>query len=235
MTPPASGGSTKVSVVPRLTWDALRQRYVPGAREIHRGVVFSREPGAGALRLQAPREARVHGSESGDEEATVRRSFGERRLETMPRLLEELRATDDFFFHSADLIRLDRWFKRRVVLVRDAGYPTPLTAWGVSLALIGAYVLAGELKAAAGDHCPALDTSERELRPFVGQKTWKARRTSLRLVPGSAIALRIRNQVLRLSSVPALSRFLARMTHGRMVRESFALKDYEAVLRSRRA
>lgn len=96
MTLRAFDGATKGSVVPRLTWAALRQRYVHGAREIRRGVVSSREHDAGVLRLQAPREARVHGSESGDEEATVRRSFGERRLETMPRLLKELRATDDF-------------------------------------------------------------------------------------------------------------------------------------------
>lgn len=87
---------------------------------------------------------------------------------------------------------------RGVVLVRDAGYLTPLTASGVRPALMGAYVLAGELKAAAGNHRPAWDAYERELRPFVEQKTWEARRTALRLVPGSAIALRILNKILRL-------------------------------------
>lgn len=147
--------------------------------------------------------------------------------ETMPKLLGEMRKTDDFFLDSADLIRLDRWSRGRVVLVGDAGYPTPLTAWGVSLALMGAYVLAGEMKAAVGDYRTAFDAYERELRPFVEKKTKEARRTGLRLVPGSATALWVRNQVRRLFSVPAVSRLAARMTYGRMFRESFQLKDYD--------
>ncbi|MEC3977076.1 hypothetical protein [Amycolatopsis sp. H20-H5] len=38
---------------------------------------------------------------------------------------------------------------------------------GTSQALVGAYVLAGELKAAAGDHRTAFARYERELRPYV--------------------------------------------------------------------
>lgn len=168
----------------------------------------------------------------GQDATTQKRLFAEAfagfRWRTMPRILDEMRATDDFFFDSADLIGLDRWSKGRTALVGDAGYPTPLTAWGVSLALMGAYVLAGELKAARGDYRTAFDAYERELRAFVGKKTNEARRTGLKLVPGSATALWARNQVLKLLSIPGLSRLVARMTYGRMFRESFALKDYEA-------
>lgn len=154
-------------------------------------------------------------------------AFGGFRWETMPRILEEMHKTDDFFFDSVDLIRLGRWSRGRVVLVGDAGHPTPLTAWGVSLALVGAYVLAGELQGARGNYAAAFDAYERELKTFVEKKTNEARRMALRLVPGSATALWLRNQVLKLLSIPGISRLAARMTYGKMFRESFALKTYE--------
>jgi 2-polyprenyl-6-methoxyphenol hydroxylase-like FAD-dependent oxidoreductase len=54
-------------------------------------------------------------------------------------------------------VQLDRWSQGRVVLLGDAGYcPSPLTGLGTSLALVGAYVLAGEL-ATARDTMTSLD------------------------------------------------------------------------------
>lgn len=155
-------------------------------------------------------------------------TFANIQWELMPRLLEQAKMSDDFYFDVANLIEIDKWSMGRVVLVGDAGYPTPLTAWGVSLALIGAYILAGELKASSGDYTVAYEAYEREFRPFVEQKTKEARGTGLQLVPGSARLLWVRNQVLKLFSLPFVSRLAARMTYGRMFRESFALKDYEA-------
>jgi 2-polyprenyl-6-methoxyphenol hydroxylase-like FAD-dependent oxidoreductase len=71
----------------------------------------------------------------------------------VPRLLEAMRTAPDFFFDSVGQVRLDHWFSGRTVLVGDAAYcPTPLTGLGTSVALVGAFVLAGELAAADGDH-----------------------------------------------------------------------------------
>ncbi|MEU3752845.1 hypothetical protein AB0H17_08750 [Streptomyces olivoreticuli] len=71
----------------------------------------------------------------------------------VPRLLRAMRTAPDFFFDSMGQVRLDRWSEGRIVLLGDAGYcPTPLTGLGTSLALVGAYVLAGELATADGDH-----------------------------------------------------------------------------------
>lgn len=154
-------------------------------------------------------------------------TFANSQWEVMPKLLEQAKISDDFYFDVANLVELDRWSKGRVVLVGDAGYPTPLTAWGVSLALMGAYVLAGELKEASGDYQTAFAAYEQELKPFIEKKTKEARGTGLQLVPGSTILLWVRNQVLKLFSLPFASRLVARMTYGRMFRESFALENYE--------
>ena len=69
-----------------------------------------------------------------------------------PRLLQAARTAPDFYLESMGQVRLDRWSRRRVVLLGDAGYcPSPLTGLGTSLALVGAYILAGELASASHD------------------------------------------------------------------------------------
>jgi 2-polyprenyl-6-methoxyphenol hydroxylase-like FAD-dependent oxidoreductase len=88
----------------------------------------------------------------------------------VPRLLEAMREAPDFFFDPMAQVHLDRWSNGRVALVGDAGYcATPLTGLGTSLALVGAYVLAGELAAADGDHSTALARYEEVMRPYVQQ------------------------------------------------------------------
>ncbi|MFE7312213.1 FAD-dependent monooxygenase [Streptomyces sp. NPDC057555] len=85
-----------------------------------------------------------------------------------PRALEHMWDAPDFHFDSMSQIRMDSWSRGRVALLGDAGYcGSPGTGQGTSLALIGAYVLAGELKAAHGDHRAAFAAYERELREHV--------------------------------------------------------------------
>jgi len=88
----------------------------------------------------------------------------------VPRLLAAMRTAPDFCFDSMGQVRLDQWSAGRAVLLGDAGYsPTPLTGLGTSLALVGAYVLAGELAAADGDHGPAFRRYEEVMRPYVAR------------------------------------------------------------------
>jgi 2-polyprenyl-6-methoxyphenol hydroxylase-like FAD-dependent oxidoreductase len=62
------------------------------------------------------------------------------------RLLNDLDLAPDFYFQAVEQIKLSRWSFNRTVCLGDAGYaPTPLTGAGTSLAILGAYVLAGEL------------------------------------------------------------------------------------------
>lgn len=69
-----------------------------------------------------------------------------------PQLLEYMRTAPDFYFDEMSQIKMDRWSHGRVVLVGDAGYCcSPLSGQGTSVALLGAYILAGELKSATSD------------------------------------------------------------------------------------
>ncbi|MEU6412100.1 FAD-dependent monooxygenase [Microbispora sp. NPDC046933] len=94
-------------------------------------------------------------------------------------------------------VRLDRWSHGRVVLLGDAGYcPTPLTGLGTSLALVGAYVLAGEL-AATGDHRVALRNYERIMHPYVGEAQKLPPGGVNGFAPSTALAIRMRTASMR--------------------------------------
>ena len=86
----------------------------------------------------------------------------------VPRLLAAMEDAPDFYFDSVAQVHLPHWSKGRVVLVGDAGYaPSPLSGQGTSVAIVGAYVLAGELAAAQGNYQIAFSQYETELRNFV--------------------------------------------------------------------
>jgi 2-polyprenyl-6-methoxyphenol hydroxylase-like FAD-dependent oxidoreductase len=63
-----------------------------------------------------------------------------------PQLLWHMRTAPDFYFDEMAQILMDRWSAGRIALVGDAGYCcSPLSGQGTSVALLGAYILAGEL------------------------------------------------------------------------------------------
>lgn len=84
-----------------------------------------------------------------------------------PQLLHAMRTAPDWAYQDLAQVKLDSWTRGRVALVGDAGYcPTPLTGLGTTLALVGAYVLAGEL-GRDGDVAGALARYDAVMRPFV--------------------------------------------------------------------
>jgi hypothetical protein len=86
------------------------------------------------------------------------------------RLLDAMDQAPDFYFHVIEQIKMSKWSNNRVVCLGDTAYaPTPLTGMGTSLAIIGAYMLAGELsKLDSGEHpSKALSAYEEKFRPYV--------------------------------------------------------------------
>lgn len=61
-------------------------------------------------------------------------------------LLDAADRADDFYFDSFAQVKMPSWSSGRMTLVGDAGYcASPLSGMGTSLALVGGYLLAGEL------------------------------------------------------------------------------------------
>jgi len=88
----------------------------------------------------------------------------------VPRLLEAMSDAPDFFFDRTCQVHMDGWSRGRVVLVGDAAYcGSPLGGNGSSMAMVGGYVLAGELAASGPDHGVAFARYEALMRNFVTQ------------------------------------------------------------------
>ena len=102
----------------------------------------------------------------------LRREFADAGWQA-ERLLGSMDKAPDFYFHVLEQIKMSKWSKSRVVCIGDTAHaPTPCTGMGTSLALIGAYVLAGELsKLNRGEHpSRALEAYESTYRPFVEEQ-----------------------------------------------------------------
>ncbi|MEW9547385.1 FAD-dependent oxidoreductase [Nonomuraea sp. NPDC050783] len=106
------------------------------------------------------------------------------------RWLDELDRTPAFYFDSISQIRMDTWSRGRVTLVGDAGYcPGPAVGGSTSLAVVGAYVLAGELARAGGDHERAFPAYERAMAGHVRGSHAAALSAARTVVPASRLGV----------------------------------------------
>ena len=86
-----------------------------------------------------------------------------------PRILAGLEDSSDFYFEVLRQVRMPAWAKRRVALGGDAAWcATPLAGMGTTLAIVGAYALAGEV-ARADDVRAGFAAYERYMRPMVDE------------------------------------------------------------------
>jgi hypothetical protein len=74
----------------------------------------------------------------------------------------------DFYFARAAQVKLPKWNNGRVALTGDAAYaPSGQTGQGTSLAIVGGYMIAGELGSNPDDPQAAFEAYEQKLRPYV--------------------------------------------------------------------
>ncbi|MEC3920328.1 FAD-dependent monooxygenase [Nocardia sp. CDC160] len=148
------------------------------------------------------------------------------------RWLHELDRTPAFYFDSIAQVRMDTWWRGRVALVGDSGYcPGPAVGGSTSLAVVGAYVLAGELARAGGDHKRAFPAYERAMAEWVRGSHEVALNAARTLVPTSRLGVSGLIQGARLVSAlpPGPSRALVRLTtKSTRLFDSMTVDDYEA-------
>jgi 2-polyprenyl-6-methoxyphenol hydroxylase-like FAD-dependent oxidoreductase len=156
------------------------------------------------------------------QKAILRERFSDGTWEC-PRILHELEQTHELYFDRVSQIKMDRWSRSRVALVGDAAFCVSLMAGqGSALAMVAAYVLAGELANAKGDHDRAFGKYEEVLRSFIGAKQKGAERFAAAFAPKTQFGLFFRNQVIRMLRVLGLGR----LAFGRDITDTLALPDY---------
>ncbi|SDU93393.1 2-polyprenyl-6-methoxyphenol hydroxylase [Microlunatus sagamiharensis] len=144
----------------------------------------------------------------------------------VPELMAQVPAADEVYLDAIARVRADRWSSGRVVLLGDAAWGNTLGGYGTGLALVGAYVLAGELALADGDHERALARFEERFRDYasISEKVNAGRI----LAPRTRLCLRLRNLAFSTMALAApLLRLLERPA------ADLDLPDYEALLADR--
>lgn len=85
-----------------------------------------------------------------------------------PDILAHVDDTPDFYLDQVAQVVMDRWSSGRVALLGDAAFSSsPMSGQGTGLALVGAYVLAGELASAGWDPKAGFARYEARMRSYV--------------------------------------------------------------------
>jgi 2-polyprenyl-6-methoxyphenol hydroxylase-like FAD-dependent oxidoreductase len=173
-------------------------QHAAGSRAIH-----LRPDNLGTTRAMLSFMSDVKGLEDldrADQTAILRRTFADAGG-AAPRILAQI---DDapMYFDALGQVRADRWSAGRIALLGDAAFcPSPVGGGGSSLALIGAYVLAGELSRTE-DIGSGLAGYERFMRPHVAAAQ-QVRPSVLRFAnPRTHTGIRALHAAARLISSP---------------------------------
>lgn len=131
----------------------------------------------------------------------------------IPEVLARVPDAGDFYLDSISRVQVDDYARGRVVLLGDAAYGNTLGGFGTGLAVVGAYVLAGELHRAGGDHVTAFRRYNELFRPYA--KVAKQGNAGRFLAPRTARGIRARNWLFtRASLFGAMMRLTDRFATG---------------------
>ncbi len=157
------GLSSAFFSIPKGHGDGKDARWfnAPGGRS-----VFLRPDPQGTTRVVLSLEQQPQGWDdlpTEEQKRLIAERYADAGWETQ-RVLDGMMKTDDFYFHSIALVKTDAYHRGRIVLTGDAAWAA--MGLGTTLALVGPYVLAGELQR-NDDLSAALDRYDEITRTFV--------------------------------------------------------------------
>ncbi|MFJ3644694.1 FAD-dependent monooxygenase [Streptomyces murinus] len=205
---------------------------------VHEAAIWN-EPGRSAVLYAHEPSDRLHGFLTFTRETPPFEAFRDPRAQRdlaadrfpeqvwhLPRLVTAMREADDLFFDVVSQIHLPTWSHGRVALAGDAAHATSfLSGQGSSVALVGAYVLAGELATHAG-HQEAFAAYERRLRPFAERNQALATGGGTVVTPTTREQLEARNTLVRDPGSAARALVTSGAEEGRAAHSGLVLPDY---------
>lgn len=169
------------------------------------------------------------------QKALLRKRFGNSGWEC-PQILDAMDSSNDLYVDRVSQIRMGPdyeqaqsnlrqglWTQGRVGLVGDAAFCVSLLAGqGSALAMIAAYILAGELHRARGNYAEAFARYESLFGPFVFRKQKAALRFAGSFAPKSRFSQFLRNRIFDLLAIPGI----ADIAIGRDLADKITLPAY---------
>lgn len=149
-------------------------------------------------------------------------------------ILEGMMESDDFYASEIVQVKVPNLHKGRFVLVGDAGYAPGPTGTGTSLAMAGAYVLAGEISMNRGNIEAGLRGYEERMRPIIDDLQKIPPGIPWIMAPQTAWGIWIRNTVLTVlcwgMAFSGIFGWLSGLFSSSFGGDKFGLPDYEWVV-----
>lgn len=135
---------------------------------------------------------------------------------------------EDFYFDELARITMPQWTTGRIALVGDAGYcGSPLSGQGTAMALVGAYVLVGEILRSPDNPAAALARYNETLRPFVKSAQELPPGGVKSMTPRTRTGIKTSLAMVRVSTSRLMQPLMTRMLSGT---DDYTLPDYSADL-----
>ena len=145
-------------------------------------------------------------------------------------LMQDMMETSDFYASEIVQVKLPHLYRKRFVMVGDAGYAAGPTGGGTSLALAGAYMLAGEIGKHPGDLAAGLRLYEEQMRPLIKDMQKIPPFLSTFMAPQTAWGIWIRNHLFALVAWTGVADLAQRFFGGAFASvDSFPIPEYEWV------
>ncbi|WP_067568742.1 FAD-dependent monooxygenase [Nocardia acidivorans] len=130
----------------------------------------------------------------------------------VPEALSHLETAEDFYFDELVRVDMPSLFQGRVVLLGDSGFcGSPMTGTGTAMAIVGAYLLAGEIAATPADLDAALVRYQEQVTPFLDKAKEIPGGGIQLMLPTSKIGLKMMQQVGRLMTTKLFRPIMMKM------------------------
>jgi 2-polyprenyl-6-methoxyphenol hydroxylase-like FAD-dependent oxidoreductase len=142
--------------------------------------------------------------------------------------IQEMMKSEDFYASEIIQVKLPSLYKGRFVLVGDAGFAAGPTGGGTTLALAGAYYLAGEINKHQGDLAAGLNSYEEQMKPLIKDLQTIPPFVSTILAPQTAWGIWVRNNIFALIAWIGIAEYAQKYLGAAFASsEAFPLPDYK--------
>jgi len=136
----------------------------------------------------------------------------------------------DFYANEIVQVKTPSLYKGRFVLVGDAGYAPSFTGAGTTLAIAGAYVLAGEVGRHKGNLAAGLRGYEEQMRPIIDDLQKIPPLIPTIFAPQTAWGIWLRNNIFAFIAWTTILEFAQKFFAGSFAStDKYGLPDYEWV------
>ena len=143
-------------------------------------------------------------------------------------IIKGMMGAEDFYANEMVQIKTPSLYKGRFVMVGDAGYASGPTGTSTTLALAGAYILAGEIGKHEGDVAAGLKGYEKQMRPIINNLQKIASFVPGVFAPQTALGIWLRNNIFGFIAWTNILELTQKYFGSAFSRtEKYKLPDYE--------